>query len=137
MSLVNLKMVKPVLLSARSVYRKLLTSKWLKNWNDLFPTTVSFVFFNLYILFCVLHGLIISASQDQNNGYEYNYIVVVLLTDLLKLIVSFLLFIRTNPFSLFVSQITHNHKLLWLYLIPAGLYCIYNNYSLITVLGYT
>ncbi|KAI5745947.1 hypothetical protein M8J76_015743 [Diaphorina citri] len=119
-------MLKPVILSVKSVYKKVFSKKS-KNWNDLFPSKASFLFFNMYILFCVLHALIISASQDKNKGYEYNYIVVVLLTDLLKLIISFLLFWKNNPFSSFVSQFNNNHNLLWLYLIPALLYCIYNN----------
>lgn len=121
-----------LLFNFRSVYIRIFSSNS-KKWNDLFPTTASFVFFNLYILFCVLHGLIISASQDKNKNYEYNYIVVVLLTDLLKLVISFVLFWKNNSFSTFVGQVTHNRKLLWLYMAPALLYCIYNNLSFVSL----
>nr|XP_008191620.1 PREDICTED: uncharacterized protein LOC662078 isoform X3 [Tribolium castaneum] len=64
------------------------------SWIELFPTKLSFVIFLAYILLFVGQGILVTASQKADNQYDYNIITVVLLTEVLKLIVSTLLYCK-------------------------------------------
>lgn len=103
--------------------------------NDrLFPTKTSFVIFLSYISLFVNQGLLYTAiKRSQIPGF--NAIVVVLLTELVKLLMCISLHITRshgNPSSLF-KDIQKNQKLLLLYLVPSFLYCLYNNLTFINL----
>lgn len=64
---------------------------------------------NLIILFIIsIPGIFVTASQESNNSYSYNTVTVVLLTEVLKLIVSGALYLRE---LVLVSIITQRLKL--------------------------
>lgn len=93
-----------------------------------FPTKSSFVIFNLYIILFVSQALLVKGSQSAGNSYSYSTIIVVLLTEVLKLIISTVLYLHTQQsFSTLWIEIRSNLRLLALYLVPAALYCLYNN----------
>lgn len=84
------------------------------NWNELFPTKTSFLVFITYMLlfvnqgklfiigyvriFCYFFlpflGILVTASQGSKNEYNYNTVAVVLLTEVLKLFISILLYCK-------------------------------------------
>jgi len=83
------------------------------NWRELFPTKLTFLIFLLYMslfigqgMFNYIYtvilinklqhfaGIFVTASQESNNSYSYNTVTVVLLTEILKLIVSTCLYCR-------------------------------------------
>lgn len=100
-------------------------------WMRMFPTKSSFVIFNLYIILFVAQALLVKGSQSEGNTYSYSTVTVVLLTELLKLIISAALYLYTNsqqqPVAALWSEVRGNLRLLTLYMIPAALYCLYNN----------
>lgn len=81
-------------------------------WKELFPSKLSFVIFVVYILLfvnqgksqffrinflnfpSVFSGILVTASQKSDNQYEYNIVTVVLLTEVLKLVISSALYCR-------------------------------------------
>lgn len=97
--------------------------------NDLLPTKLSLFIFVLYILLFVNQGILVTASQSTNNKYSYNTVTVVLFTEVLKLILSSGLFLKSNSLKSYGEQIVFNKEVLYLYFIPAFLYCLYNNLS--------
>lgn len=103
--------------------------------NDrLFPTKTSFVIFLSYISLFVNQGLLVTAVQrSQIPGF--NAIVVVLLTELVKLLICVTLHITRSHgnFSSLFKDIRKNHMLLLLYLVPSFLYCLYNNLTYINL----
>lgn len=85
-------------------------------WSELFPTKISiFIFLGYMSLFIsqgknnlnytifdwfaesinIFPGILVTQSQESNNGYSYNTVTVVLMTEILKLIVSASLYCRT------------------------------------------
>ena len=69
-----------------------------------------------------------TATQDSNHKYSYNTATVVLLSEASKLFSSATIFILKNSFSDFIHHIRKSGpQLLKLYMVPAGLYCLYNN----------
>lgn len=103
-------------------------------------------------------GILVTSSQDSNNSYSYNTVTVVLITEIVKLIVSALLYCRKyviiiiniiksflmDFFFFFLSQCRHSWKsliiniikskyILMLYFVPAFLYCLYNNLAFINL----
>lgn len=99
------------------------------NWSELFPTKFSVVIFVSYMLLFVNQGILVTASQNSKNDYEYNIATVVLLTEVLKLLLSTILYLKDHKISSLVIDVAKDTKLLALYFIPALLYCLYNNLS--------
>lgn len=65
-------------------------------WSELFPTRVSFAIFIGYIALFVGQGIFVTASQSSNGErYAYNTSVAVLVTEMLKLVMSVGLYLRT------------------------------------------
>lgn len=62
--------------------------------NDLFPTTASFVVFVSYMALFICQGLLVTASKTKENKFNYNPTTVVLMTELLKLTVSALIYLK-------------------------------------------
>lgn len=105
------------------------------DYHRLFPTKSSFVIFWSYISLFVGQGLLVTAAQKQRI-FGFNPIIVVLLTELVKLIICVVVYlIRANNggMTALFYDIQSNKKLLLLYLVPAFLYCLYNNLTFINL----
>lgn len=100
------------------------------NWTELFPTrrTACFIFV-LYMSLFVAHGIFVTASQTSKNEYKYDTVTLILMTEFLKLIVSCILYCRENTFHSLLMNVIRGFNVLVLYMVPAFLYCLYNNLS--------
>ncbi|KAK9886894.1 hypothetical protein WA026_019151 [Henosepilachna vigintioctopunctata] len=96
---------------------------------ELFTTKLSLAIFILYILLFVNQGLLVTASQNTDNSYDYNIVTTVLFTEILKLILSTCIYLKSHTVKSYGNEILKNKKLLLLYFVPALLYCVYNNLS--------
>jgi UDP-sugar transporter A1/2/3 len=99
------------------------------NDDRLFPTKESFVIFWAYISLFVSQGLLVKAVQA-SHIYAFNAAIIVLLTELVKLSICVGIYLFRSqgggPAAL-VHDVKSNQKLLLSYMIPAFLYCLYNN----------
>lgn len=93
---------------------------------DFFPTKLSAAIFVGYIVFFIAQSILVKASQT-NRSYDYNVTCVVMLTEVLKLILSSILYLKDHNFQTLISEISKYRKVLMLYFVPALLYCFYNN----------
>lgn len=65
------------------------------NWSEVFPNNGSVAIFIGYMSLFVGQGILVTWSQEEfGAGYKYNPVIVVLVTEALKLIVSILLYQR-------------------------------------------
>ncbi|CAD6999950.1 unnamed protein product [Ceratitis capitata] len=103
------------------------------NWRELFPTKLTFVIFLLYISLFIGQGIFVTASQESNNSYSYNTITVVLLTEILKLIVSASLYCREQNLISLLRDVRKDSNVMMLYFVPAFLYCLYNNLAFVNL----
>ncbi|CAG9762910.1 unnamed protein product [Ceutorhynchus assimilis] len=103
------------------------------SWRELFPSKFSQIVFVLYVLLFVNQGILVTASQQSDNKYNYNIVTVVLMTELLKLVLSTLLYCREQSPAQLVREIVINRKVLALYFVPAFLYCLYNNLAFVNL----
>ncbi|KAH0955300.1 hypothetical protein HN011_002650 [Eciton burchellii] len=102
------------------------------NWTELFPGKWSLVIFVSYIALFVNQGILVTWSQ-RSGRYEYNIVIVVLMTEVLKLFMSTTLYCKDNHILNLLQEIKNNKKVLLLYMIPAFLYCLYNNLAFINL----
>lgn len=102
------------------------------NFSELFPGRWSLVIFLSYIALFVNQGILVTWSQ-RSGRYEYNIVMVVLMTEVLKLIVSTMLYCKDNHILSLLQEIRKNRKVLLLYMIPALLYCLYNNLAFVNL----
>ncbi|KZC14002.1 PREDICTED: CMP-sialic acid transporter 1 [Dufourea novaeangliae] len=102
------------------------------NWGELFPGRWSLVIFISYMALFVNQGIIVTWSQ-RNGHYEYNIVMVVLMTEVLKLIASVILYCKDNSIISLWKEVTRNKRVLLLYTIPSFLYCLYNNLAFINL----
>ncbi|KAH8392318.1 hypothetical protein KR215_006021, partial [Drosophila sulfurigaster] len=105
----------------------------MSNWRELFPTKLTFIIFLLYMSLFIGQGIFVTASQESNNSYSYNTVTVVLLTEILKLIVSACLYCRENNLQSLLHDVHKDRKVLALYMVPAFLYCLYNNLAFVNL----
>ncbi|CAO1311743.1 unnamed protein product [Diamesa serratosioi] len=103
------------------------------NWSDLFPTRKSVLIFLSYMSLFVAQGILVTASQQSDNGYKYNTVALVLFTEILKLLVSSFLYCREHTFKSLIVNVVKGSNVLVLYLVPAFLYCLYNNLAFINL----
>ncbi|XP_030384051.1 UDP-galactose transporter senju [Scaptodrosophila lebanonensis] len=103
------------------------------NWRELFPTKLTFIIFLLYMSLFIGQGIFVTASQESNNSYSYNTVTVVLLTEVFKLIVSTCLYCRENNLKSLVRDVHKDRNVLALYMVPAFLYCLYNNLAFVNL----
>ncbi|XP_016956664.1 UDP-galactose transporter senju [Drosophila biarmipes] len=103
------------------------------NWRELFPTKLTFVIFLLYMSLFIGQGIFVTASQESNNSYGYNTVTVVLLTEVFKLIVSTCLYCRDHSLRSLVRDVHKDRNVLALYMVPAFLYCLYNNLAFVNL----
>jgi len=101
-------------------------------WRDLFPTNISILVFGVYVSLFVNHGLLTRATQKAGK-YDYNYTFLVLGTELAKfLICLIILLVKYKPTEA-LHMVIKEKKLFVLYLIPAGLYVLYNNLAFVSL----
>ncbi|XP_017853813.2 UDP-galactose transporter senju [Drosophila busckii] len=103
------------------------------NWRELFPTKLTFIIFLLYMSLFIGQGIFVTASQESNNSYSYNTVTVVLLTEVFKLIVSSCLYCRENSLASLVRDVRKDRSVLVAYMVPAFLYCLYNNLAFVNL----
>ncbi|XP_061402445.1 UDP-galactose transporter senju [Musca vetustissima] len=103
------------------------------NWRELFPTKLTFLIFILYMSLFIGQGIFVTASQESNNSYSYNTVTVVLLTEVLKLLVSASLYLRDHNFTSLVKDVRKDYNVMLLYFVPALLYCLYNNLAFVNL----
>ncbi|CAG5121416.1 unnamed protein product [Candidula unifasciata] len=104
--------------------------------SDLFPNTLSFIVFVSYMGLFINQGILVTASKSEDNSYSYNTVTVVLLTEVAKLVASSLVFIKDQSVKRLFADIVTYKKVLFLYLIPAVLYCLYNNLQFVNLSAY-
>ncbi|XP_051165438.1 UDP-galactose transporter senju [Leptopilina boulardi] len=102
------------------------------NWREIFPGKWSIIIFILYMALFVNQGILVTWSQHDKE-YNYNTVLVVLMTEVLKLIISTLLYLKDNQLSSLLSEISKNRKVLVLYMVPSSLYCLYNNLTFLNL----
>jgi len=101
--------------------------------SKLFPNTSSMVVFVAYMLMFVAQGMLVTSSRHGSNSYSYNTVTVVLLTKMSKLVMSSLAYLKESSLSSLVNSVSKYKYVLLLYLAPAGLYCLYNNLSFLSL----
>ncbi|XP_071454539.1 UDP-galactose transporter senju [Hetaerina americana] len=106
------------------------------NWKELFPTKCSVVVFVSYMALFINQGVLVKGSQEQNSAYNYNTVTVVLMTEVLKLVVSSALYCKDLPFTSLIYEVKSNLKVLMLYFVPALLYCLYNNLAFVNLAAF-
>lgn len=99
-----------------------------------FPSKGSFAIFCSYISLFVSSGLLVTAVSKQNI-YGFNKTIAILLTEFLKLLICLLIHLWRSRCSIksMCQDLQRNKQLLVLYLIPAFLYCMYNNLTFINL----
>ncbi|CAF0885978.1 unnamed protein product [Brachionus calyciflorus] len=103
---------------------------------NLFPTKISFFVFIAYMALFINQGLLVTASKNKDNKFNYNPITVVLLTELLKLIFSSVAYLKNNSLQIMWEEIGKNYKIFLKYFIPSFLYCLYNNLTFVNLSSY-
>ncbi|CAF1419659.1 unnamed protein product [Adineta ricciae] len=106
------------------------------NFKDLFPTPWSFAIFISYMGLFINQGLLVTGSKTSSHSYNYNTIVVVLLTEVVKFVAALVIYRQTHSFNQMRRDITDNQTVLFLYFIPSALYCLYNNLAFINLSSY-
>ncbi|KAK6642166.1 hypothetical protein RUM44_013889 [Polyplax serrata] len=100
--------------------------------SDLFPNLGSLIVFACYMIFCIGQGIFVTASHSKD-GYQYNTVTVVFLTETVKLLLAYLCYIKDNSLCTLWHGISSNLKILCLYMVPSFLYCVYNNLAFINL----
>ncbi|XP_054263155.1 UDP-galactose transporter senju-like isoform X1 [Macrosteles quadrilineatus] len=106
------------------------------HFSELFPSKWSGFIFVAYMTLFVNQGLLVTASQDSNNGYLYNTIEAVLATEVVKLIVSIMLYTKDHSILSLVADARMHSKVMYHYFVPAFLYCLYNNLAFVNLSVY-
>lgn len=68
---------------------------YFRQFDELFPSKISFFIFIAYMALFINQGLLVTASKNSKNTFNYNPITVVLLTELLKMIVSSCVYLKS------------------------------------------
>ena len=77
--------------------------------------------------------MLVTASRSGGRDYPYNTVTVVLITEVIKLILSGSVYMRDNTAVSMGEGILENKNVLGLYFVPAALYCLYNNLSFVSL----
>lgn len=105
-------------------------------WGDLFPTKLSAAVFVAYIGFFINQGILVTATKDASNKYNYSITAVVMFTECLKLVISSLMYLKDQSFRQLLAEIVRHKKVLGLYFAPALLYCFYNNLAFVNLAAF-
>jgi len=101
--------------------------------NKLFPGQGSLVVFLSYMMMFVAQGMLVTTSRHGSSSYSYNTVTVVLLTEVAKLIISGVIYLKDSSLKSLVQSVSSYRWVLGLYLVPASLYCLYNNLSFVSL----
>ncbi|CAG0892882.1 unnamed protein product [Darwinula stevensoni] len=71
---------------------------------ELFPTCSSFITFVSYMALSINQGLMVKGSQDDKNKYSYSTIAAVLMTEILKLLTSFIIYFYKDIVRIFMLR---------------------------------
>ena len=109
---------------------------WLRiRYKKLFPEFHCAVIFLFYVGFFLIHTLLVTSTQ-KDHKYEYNVATVVLFGEVAKLLASVCIHSGKDSFMDLVHQMKSGKNLLFYYLVPAVLYCIYNNLLYVSLAGF-
>ncbi|XP_046465239.1 UDP-galactose transporter senju isoform X1 [Neodiprion pinetum] len=106
------------------------------NCQELFPSRWSVVVFISYMTLFVNQGILVTWSQNEENSYKYNTVTVVLMTEILKLILSIGFYCRDHSIISLVQEIRKYKRVLLLYMVPSFLYCLYNNLAFVNLAAF-
>lgn len=106
------------------------------NWRELFPSRWSVVIFISYMTLFVNQGILVTWSQNEKSSYKYNTVTVVTMTEVLKLILSIGFYCRDHSIWSLIEEIQKYKKVLLLYMVPAFLYCLYNNLAFVNLAAF-
>lgn len=81
-------------------------------------------------------GLLVTATKNKDNSFNYNPTTVVLMTEFFKLIAACAIYLKSHSVSQMFEEISKNTHILYKYFIPSALYCIYNNLTFINLASY-
>lgn len=107
-----------------------------KTFNELFPTKMSFFIFISYMGLFINQGLLVTATKNKDNKFDYNPITVVLMTETLKLIMACGIYLKSFTLVQMFYEVSRNKHILLKYFIPSFLYCLYNNLTFINLTSY-
>lgn len=107
-----------------------------KRWEGLFPTPYSFIIFIIYMALFINQGIMVTASQRADSSYSYNTVTVVLLTEVVKLITSIIIYLKDNTVCKLLTDVRLHARILVLYMVPALLYCLYNNLAFVNLAAF-
>ena len=65
-----------------------------EGFNKLFPSQGSLIVFLSYMMMFVAQGMLVTASRHGSTSYSYNTVTVVLLTEVAKLVMSSLIYLK-------------------------------------------
>ncbi|XP_040575944.1 UDP-galactose transporter senju [Lepeophtheirus salmonis] len=103
------------------------------NLEKLFPTKWSGVIFIAYMSLFINQGLLITYSRQGGSTYPYNPTIIILVSEIIKLIISLFIQIASNGPKILTKNITKNRVLLAYYFLPSFQYAIYNNLTFINL----
>lgn len=107
-----------------------------KQFNELFPTKMAFVVFISYMALFINQGLLVTATKNKDNKFDYNPITVVLMTETLKLLIALGIYLQSNSVGKLIRDIEQNKNIMLKYFVPSFLYCVYNNLTFINLTSY-
>ncbi|XP_066933113.1 UDP-galactose transporter senju-like [Clytia hemisphaerica] len=108
----------------------------LSDLKNLFPTKLHAIIFVGYMALFINQGILVTATKDKNNKYPYNPTTLVLLSECLKMVTAAVLYAKDDGISGVISgTVKYSRVLLW-YLVPAFLYCLYNNLAFVNLQSY-
>jgi len=104
-----------------------------EGFNKLFPSQGSLIVFLSYMMMFVAQGMLVTASRHGSSTYSYNTVTVVLMTEVTKLFGSSIIYLKDASLISLLKSVSTYRWVLGLYLVPASLYCLYNNLSFISL----
>lgn len=82
-------------------------------------------------------GILVKASQTADKQYSYNVAAVVFCTELVKLLICSTWYVKkTSSISTLFRDCLQYRSVAYRYLIPAFLYCLYNNLAFVNLANY-
>lgn len=104
-------------------------------YKKLFPENHCAVIFILYVGFFLIHTLLVTSTQ-KDHKYDYNVATVVLFSEIAKLCASICIHSWNTSFSELIQEVKSGKNLIWYYMVPAVLYCLYNNLLYVSLSGF-
>lgn len=101
---------------------------------EIFPTKGHSIFFLVYVLLYIFNAIFIRLSQRvSGSGYDYDTSSVILVTELVKLFFACSIYVWGHSVGELCQQLVANRHQALFYMIPAILYCIYNNLTYVSL----